>query len=302
MELDPGAEIWFGEVSFDPRNRELRGRSRAVRIDRRACDVLQVLIESRDRALPREEILDLVWPGAGVAPGSVTVQVHALREAFRLAGCRAEPIRTLRAPARYQFCLDVTKPPAAAPPPPAPPPAPAAPVITAPALGGLRPRGRVPAIGLAAVVLLGVLTVLGLAVRTRLTAAPARIISIAIEPFADLTPGASRPDLANVLTRRLTGDLAGVPGIGIAAGATAAALAGRPPQAIGRALHVRYVLEGSLTDEAGQMHVTYGLVESATGVQLDGSSFSLPDSRVEAAAQLILRRVTAKLQSAATQG
>jgi TolB-like protein len=285
MSEDPRTVIWFGDVSLDTRNRELRRKSRTVRIDRRACDVLEALIDSRDRALLREEIMERVWPGTCVAPGSVTVQVHALRQAFRLAGCRAETIRTLRAPARYQFCLEVTAPPA--PPQVLTPPA----QVLARVLPlAARPWRQFALIGVAAMVLVAGLAGAGRIVLPHGSPPP---LSIAVEPFADLGPGPAGRDLAGVLTSRLIGDLAGMPGVSIAAASADAAA--RPPQAIGQALRVRFVLAGSLTSDAGQMHVTYGLIDSSTGVQVDGSSFTLPEDQVQAAGQLILRRISVRL-------
>jgi predicted ATPase/DNA-binding winged helix-turn-helix (wHTH) protein len=51
-----------------------------VEIGARAFDLLLVLVERRDRVVPRHEILDLVWPGLVVEDNNINVHVLTLRK------------------------------------------------------------------------------------------------------------------------------------------------------------------------------------------------------------------------------
>jgi DNA-binding winged helix-turn-helix (wHTH) protein len=46
----------------------------------RAFDVLQALIERRERLVIKEELLDLAWPGLVVEENNLQVQISALRK------------------------------------------------------------------------------------------------------------------------------------------------------------------------------------------------------------------------------
>jgi DNA-binding response OmpR family regulator len=49
-----------------------------ARLGRRAFDLLAVLAVEPERTLPRDELLDRVWPGLVVEPNNLEVQVWAL--------------------------------------------------------------------------------------------------------------------------------------------------------------------------------------------------------------------------------
>ena len=72
---------------------------RPVVLGARAFDLLSVLVQHRQRVVPKNELLDLVWPGLVVEENNLQVQISALR---KLLG--AQVIRTV--PGRgYQFTL-----------------------------------------------------------------------------------------------------------------------------------------------------------------------------------------------------
>ena len=68
----------------------------------RAFDVLQALIERQDRLVPKEELLELAWPGLVVEENNLQVQISALR---KLLG--ADAIATV-AGHGYRFTLKTT--------------------------------------------------------------------------------------------------------------------------------------------------------------------------------------------------
>jgi predicted ATPase/DNA-binding winged helix-turn-helix (wHTH) protein len=70
----------FGPYRLIPDRRTLAADGREVPIRGRAFDLLLALVERRDRAVSKDELMDLVWPGRIVEKGNLTVHVAALRK------------------------------------------------------------------------------------------------------------------------------------------------------------------------------------------------------------------------------
>ena len=93
----------FGAFALDSTTRELRRGEDTVHLSPKAFDVLQHLIESRPRVVPKQEILDRVWPATHVGEGTLAAIVAELRGA--LADDARDPrlIRTVHR-VGYAFC------------------------------------------------------------------------------------------------------------------------------------------------------------------------------------------------------
>jgi DNA-binding winged helix-turn-helix (wHTH) protein len=72
----------FGEYLFDTDARELRRRGRAVALAPKAFALLEALLESRPRALRRQELHDRLWPRTFVAHNAVARLVSEVRRAL----------------------------------------------------------------------------------------------------------------------------------------------------------------------------------------------------------------------------
>src|SRR5262245_46610137 len=70
----------FGPYRLSPGQRTLLSDGQPVKLGGRALDMLQVLVERRDRVVGKDELLDLVWPGLVVEENNLQVQVLALRK------------------------------------------------------------------------------------------------------------------------------------------------------------------------------------------------------------------------------
>src|SRR5262245_6704172 len=91
----------FGRAELRPVERELRIDGEPVEIGGRAFDLLQVLVERRERVVTKDELLELVWPGPVVEEHNLYVQINTLR---KLVG----PGAVLTIPGRgYRFALPV---------------------------------------------------------------------------------------------------------------------------------------------------------------------------------------------------
>ncbi|MBX3636794.1 MAG: winged helix-turn-helix domain-containing protein [Rubrivivax sp.] len=71
-----------GRARLDIAKRQLVVAGEPVRLGGRAFDVLLALFRHRDRLVPKQELLDLVWPGLVVEENTLQVHVAALRRAL----------------------------------------------------------------------------------------------------------------------------------------------------------------------------------------------------------------------------
>ena len=69
-----------GDIRFEPNARVLYINGQIARLGSRAFDLLEALIERRDRLVPKQELMDLVWPGLVVEENNLQVHVMNLRK------------------------------------------------------------------------------------------------------------------------------------------------------------------------------------------------------------------------------
>ncbi len=70
----------FGVFELQPDQRRLLASGRPVALGQRAFDLLQILVERRERLVPKGELLDLVWPDLVVEENNLQVQISNLRK------------------------------------------------------------------------------------------------------------------------------------------------------------------------------------------------------------------------------
>ena len=87
----------FGEFAIDFDERRLFSNGQEIRLTPKAFDLLRLLIESRPKALAKQEIFDRLWPGTFVTENNLATLVADLRSS--LGDQAAEPrfIRTVYA-------------------------------------------------------------------------------------------------------------------------------------------------------------------------------------------------------------
>jgi len=68
-------------------------------------------------------------------------------------------------------------------------------------------------------------------------------------------------------------------------------------QAIGQALHVRYLLEGSLRAEAASLHINAQLIDTASGAHLWAERFDVPRDKIGQARDMIVARIGGRLDA-----
>ena len=72
--------VHFGRFELRPAARRLLADGHDIPLGARAFDLLQALVERRDRIVDKDELLDLAWPGLIVEEGNLTVQISVLRK------------------------------------------------------------------------------------------------------------------------------------------------------------------------------------------------------------------------------
>src|SRR5467141_3501702 len=91
----------FGGFELQPNQRRLLEDGRPVVLGDRAFDVLLALVERAGRLVPKDELLDLVWPGLVVEENNLQVQVSALRKILGAAAIATSAGRG------YRFTLEL---------------------------------------------------------------------------------------------------------------------------------------------------------------------------------------------------
>ena len=108
--------------------------------------------------------------------------------------------------------------------------------------------------------------------------AEARRLSLVVLPFANLSNDPSQDYFADGVTENLTTDLSRLSGAFVIARNTAFTFKGKNVDAreIGKELGVRYVLEGSVQRDPGQVRVNVQLIDAETGNHLWADRFDKP--------------------------
>lgn len=103
----------FGDCTFDGETRELFREGRPVHLSPKAFRLLELLLESRPRALSKAEIHEKIWPDAFVSEATLASLVAEVREAVGDDAKDARHIRTVHG-FGYSFAGAVSEAPRAA--------------------------------------------------------------------------------------------------------------------------------------------------------------------------------------------
>jgi serine/threonine-protein kinase len=145
------------------------------------------------------------------------------------------------------------------------------------------PRRRVASRALGLIVLGVVLTIVGFAafnVRARASHS-GHIESIAVMPFADLSPGRDQEYFTDGVTEELMNRLART-GIRVAARTSTFAFKGKNPdvETIARELRVQAILEGSIRRDGNRLRISATLIDVTDGAVLWSDIFERTDSSI----------------------
>ncbi len=130
------------------------------------------------------------------------------------------------------------------------------------------------------------------------SAPPVRGASLAVLPFADMSPGKDEEFFSDGLTEQLINDLARIPGLKVVARSSSFQFKGRSEdlRSVGRQLNVANILEGSVRREGNRVRITAELTKAADGFQLWSGSYDRQISDIFAVQDEIARAVAEELQ------
>jgi len=109
MVLQPGDLFHFEGYSVDKSSWTLRWQEEQIALTRKSFDLLLYLIERRDRAVSKDELLKDLWPRQVVETGNLTQQIFLLRKALARHASGNEIIQTV-AGRGYRFVAPVDSP------------------------------------------------------------------------------------------------------------------------------------------------------------------------------------------------
>ena len=263
----------FGDFTLDLDRGTLRRAGVDVRLRPKSFDVLCYLVENHGRVVSKDELLNAVWGRIVVTEGSITQCLIDIRRALE---DRSQTI--IRTIPRRGYIFD-------------------APVSDEAGTPGVKavsngPRATVtPRAGgnrlawvLAACVLVAIAGWLGMGIRALNapvdTFEPIRH-SIAVLPFADLSPEQDQAYLADGLAEDILDLLARVPALRVTARTSSFSFKGSNAdiRTIAKKLDVTHVVEGTVRKSGDRVRVTAKLIDAATSAPVWSQTY---DRRLEA--------------------
>jgi TolB-like protein/DNA-binding winged helix-turn-helix (wHTH) protein/Flp pilus assembly protein TadD len=270
----------FKAFHLDTANHILWRNGDRVPIAPKGFDVLAYLVKHAGRVVTQDEILEALWPETYVNSEVLRKYILEIRKALGDRPTNPEFIETL--PKRgYRFIAAVTDESTAEPPD----------VLSSHATesqgteenGGTAttPSEQEDSSGkrglwkLAIIAMLMVVAAAGvsgyfLLARNGRNAHPMNDTSIAVLPFADVSPTKNQEYLSDGLAEQLINDLAKVPGLKVIGRSSSFQFKDRSedPRDVGRKLGVANVLEGSVRREGNHVRITAELIKADDGFQL----------------------------------
>jgi len=253
------AVVRFGLFEFDAESGELRKQGRKIRLPDQPTQILALLLERPGEVVTRDAVRQRLWLADTFVDfdAGLNSATKKLRDALGDPAENPQFVETL--PRRgYRFIAPVTVTPIDPQPERAPVEA-----VTAPSR--VRYAWVAAGVVLAATVAFVIVADRGWWGR-RAAGVPARIESLAVLPFENLTGDSGRDHLADSLTNALTTTLAQAGGFHVVSSTSAAQYRGarRSLPAIARELNVDAVLEGSIAASGQDVRVTAQLIDAAT--------------------------------------
>ncbi len=134
--------------------------------------------------------------------------------------------------------------------------------------------------------------------RARLHTGEVNAASIAVLPFADMSPGKDQEYFSDGLAEELTNDLAKVPGLKVTGRSSAFQFKGRNEdlRTVGQKLNVANILEGSVRQEGSHVRITAELTKANDGFQLWSEEYNAELKDIFAVQDQIARAVAQALQ------
>jgi TolB-like protein/DNA-binding winged helix-turn-helix (wHTH) protein/Flp pilus assembly protein TadD len=298
----------FKAFRLDTLNHLLWRDADRVPLAPKGFDVLAYLVEHAGRVVTQDEILQALWPETYVNPEVLRKYIQEIRKALGDRPENPEFIETL--PKRgYRFVAPVTDETAVEPtelptsPPTEKQPAEDPDSTETTPLQRRRFLAKRARWKLAIVVILAVVAAAAIGAhfrpgRSGAKASSSNHTSIAVLPFADMSPARNQEYFSDGLAEQLISDLTKVPGLKVVGRSSAFQFKGtnEDVRAIGQKLGVANVLEGSMRQEGNHVRITAELTKADDGFQLWSQTYDREIKDIFAVQDEIARAATDALQ------
>jgi len=298
----------FKAFRLDTANHLLWRDGDRVPLTPKGFDVLAYLVERGGRVVTQDEILEALWPETYVNPEVLRKNIQEIRKALGDRSDRPEFVETL--PKRgYRFVAPVidksgVEPPELATSLPIEEQATeeAVEAEATPIERESSSRKRMLwTLGIILVLAVVAMAAIGAYFRPARSAANASSLnnaSIAVLPFADMSPAKDEEYFSDGLSEQLIDDLAKVSGLKVVGRSSAFQFRGKNEDSrdVGRKLGVANVLEGSVRREGNHVRITAELTKTDDGFQLWSQSYDRETKDIFAVQDEIARAATEALR------
>jgi TolB-like protein/DNA-binding winged helix-turn-helix (wHTH) protein/Flp pilus assembly protein TadD len=253
--VDPHPSLQIGDWLVEPGSSRVTKDGQSIKLEPKVMDLLVYLAQRPRRVLAREELEQAIWAGTVVGYDALTSAIIKLRKAFGDDSHRPWLIETV-AKKGYRLIAPVAEPGGT----------PLSPASIPEPIG--RTQRRLGVAALAAVALVAI--VVGWFAFDRLLSRTARIPSIAVLPFANMSGDPKFEYFSDGITEDITTDLSKLSGLLVIARNSAFAYKDQPLalKSVAEALGVRYVLEGSVRRSGDDLRINAKLIDTETGSHL----------------------------------
>ena len=295
----------FQSFRLDTANQCLwRGQER-VPIAPKAFDVLRYLVENPGRLVTQDEVLEKLWPDTYVNPEVFRKYILDIRKILGDRPDKPEFIETVTKRG-YRFIAPVIDE-TAAEPRDWPTPQETEGKITEEKAGPDTARSELKSasgkrmllkLAIVAALAVAAATAIGGHLRSSRMNAPLNNTSIAVLPFADLSPGKDQEYFSDGLSEQLINDLAKVSGLKVVGRSSAFQFKGKNEDLrnVARKLGVANVLEGSVRREGNHVRISAELTKADDGFQLWSQTYDREMKDIFAVQDEIARATTEALQ------
>ena len=239
--------VAFGEYQLDTKTRTLQREGRRIPVQSKAFDLLAYLIERRDQVVSSDELLDALWPGLHVTPAALSTAVQKARQAVGDDGEHQTVLHTEHGKG-FRFVAEVGD-------------------LSEPEAAQPKPasfRTRIAAVaGIAALLL--VVALIWLSQRQTTARFPSH--SLAVLPFANMSADPDQEYFADGIAEELLNKLARFEGLRVVGRTSSFSFRDSDAdlKAIGEALGVDVILEGSVRKAGNRVRITAQLVSTEDG-------------------------------------
>jgi len=236
----------FEDFRFDTERRELHRGTDAVSITPQVFDLLEYLIQNRQRVVSKDDLIGAVWNGRIVSDAALTTRLNAARNAIGDSGEKQRLIKTLPRKG-FRFVGAVQE---------------SSMRVCAAAIAGSGDE----------------ISTVPEDVRNGPHPVSPPPLSLVVLPFANLSADPEQDYFVDGVTESLTTDLSRIRGLFVIGRHTAFSFKGKAIdlKQIGRELNVRYVFEGSMQRGSARLRVNARLTDAASGNQLWAERFDKP--------------------------